>query len=240
MLLGIKIIRVKYIYERCFQGGNEMKVRMEFTYRTPKGAEMTCFSEEMKVPKALLLTEDLERTGRLKKITYVDKHDTTWSMKELQRHIEELKTEVHDIILYFDGGFDPETNQSGLGCVLYYKQNNKSFRLRKNALVEELKTNNEAEYAALHLALQELHSLEAHHIPITIIGDSNVVINQLRGEWPCYEFELSRWADRIDAKLEKLGMEPEYVLVSRNKNKEADQLASQALRKIEVVSTKEI
>ncbi|WP_373895335.1 reverse transcriptase-like protein [Virgibacillus sp. CBA3643] len=217
-----------------------MQVRIELTYQTPKGAETFFTSDDMLAPKALLIAEDLEKTGRMKNIQFIDTRETTWNFKQLKKQLEEIKTEAHNVTVYFDGGFDLETRKSGLGCVIYYDQNEKSFRLRKNALVEELHTNNEAEYAALHLALKEVELLDVHHLPVTFVGDSQVVINQLKEDWPCYEKELAKWADRIENKIHQLGIEAEYELVSRKKNREADQLASQALKEIEITSTKEI
>ncbi|MFD2628573.1 ribonuclease H family protein [Oceanobacillus kapialis] len=217
-----------------------MKVIISFTYRTPKGADTVLYSEEMRAPKALLLAEDMERTGRAKNIEFIDTNDNTWTLKELRKQLEEIKTEPHDVKIYFDGGFDLKTKNSGLGCAIYYEQNDKTFRIRRNALVEELESNNEAEYAALHLAVQEVEELGVHHMPITIVGDSQVVINQLKEDWPCYEKELANWANRIETKLEQLGLDVEYELVSRKKNREADQLASQALREVNVSSVKEI
>lgn len=140
-------------------------------------------------------------------------------MKELSRQMEEIQTEPHNITVYFDGGYDLKTRTSGLGCAIYYEQNEKAYRLRKNARVEELESNNEAEYAACHLALQELEYLDVHHLPVTITGDSLVVIMQLKGEWPCYEPQLSRWADRIDNLISRMGIDPEFNLVSRKRIK---------------------
>jgi len=220
--------------------GMAVNVRMEITYKTPKGTMATLTSEEMKAEKAFIIAEDLEKTGRVKKLTFIDSEDQTWTLKELKKFMEGIRTEPHNITVYFDGGFDPATNQSGLGIVIYYDQNGKSFRLRRNALVQELETNNEAEYAALHLALKELELLGVHHLPIKIIGDSQVVINQLRGEWPCYEDVLNRWADRIESTLKELGVRPDYQFVARKSNQEADQLASQALRGIDITGTIEV
>ncbi|WP_010651250.1 ribonuclease H family protein [Oceanobacillus massiliensis] len=217
-----------------------MKVRIELAYKTPKGTEAAFVSDEMPAAKALLIAQDLMKTGRAFELAFVDSKDNTWTTKELTKLMEGIKTEPHDVKVYFDGGFDLGARDSGLGCVIYYKQNNKSYRLRKNALVQELNTNNEAEYAAFHLGLQELEFLGVHHLPVTFVGDSKVVINQLNGEWPCYERELSLWIDRIEAKLEKMGIQPEYEVVSRKMNREADQLASQALKGIEITSTIEI
>ncbi|UJL47268.1 reverse transcriptase-like protein [Virgibacillus sp. NKC19-16] len=217
-----------------------MQVRIEITYQTPKGAETAFTSDQMYAPKALLFAEDLEKTGRMKNIQFIDTRETTWNFKQLKKQLEEIKTEPHNVTVFFDGGFDLETRKSGLGCAIYYEQNKKSFRLRKNALVEELDTNNEAEYAALHLAIKELELLGVHHLPVTVVGDSQVVINQLKEDWPCYEKELAKWADRIENKIAQLGIEAAYELVSRKKNREADHLASQALKEIEIISTKEI
>lgn len=138
------------------------------------------------------------------------------------------------------GGFDKERQLAGLGVVIYYQQDQKAYRLRKNALVEGLSSNNEAEYAALHLGLKELEFLGVHHMPVAILGDSLVVIKQLSDEWPVYDQVLDRWIDRIEETINKLGIHPEYQSLSRQDNKEADQLATQALQGIQIMSQKEI
>lgn len=217
-----------------------MKLYIEWHFKTPKGTETIFRSEEMQAKQAILFAEDLEKTGRTKTIAFIDEFDTTWTMKELKRYFKEIETEPHHLTVYFDGGFDLSTNKSGLGCVLYYEQSGKSYRLRKNAASEELISNNEAEYAALYLGLQELDYLNVHHLPVRFIGDSQVVINQLNGEWPVYEKTLSNWADRVEEKLHKLGIQPTYELVQRNANKEADRLATQALNGIEITSTSDL
>ena len=214
-----------------------MNVRIQYTYKTRKGTETLFSSEIMSGEKALLISEDIEKTGRMKNLVFLDSEDRTWTLKELKKYMKGIETEPHNVTVYFDGGFDLETKMSGLGCAIYYEQNGKSLRLRKNALVSHLDTNNEAEYAALHLALNELEQLGVHHLPVHFVGDSQVVINQLTGEWPCTEIELNRWADRIEALEQKLGLTPSYDFVSRKKNQEADHLASQALRGVEITST---
>ncbi len=217
-----------------------MKIRIEWDYRTPKGTEAFFRSEEMPAAQAVLLAEDIERTGRVKSLQFVDRFDSTWTLKELKGYIKGIETEPHNIEVYFDGGFDVETNRSGLGCVIYYEQSGKSYRLRQNAPSSDLASNNEAEYAALYLGIQELELLNVHHMPVRFIGDSKVVINQMNGEWPALETDLSRWADRIDDKLKNLGIQPEYELVPRKRNAEADRLATQALSGVEISGTMEL
>jgi ribonuclease HI len=217
-----------------------MKIKIEIMYKTPKGTETTFLSEEMNPEKALLLAEDLERTGRVKNMIFYDNHDTTWMLKELRKYVNSVEEEPHNIVVFFDGGFDVKTKKSGLGCVIYYEQGGKQLRVRKNALVEELNTNGEAEYAALHLAVSELEFMGVHHIPVTFTGDSQGVINQLNDEWPCYEEELLRWIDRIERKVDELGITPDYKSVPRKRNREADHLATQALNGVEIYSNSEI
>ncbi|WP_342504879.1 ribonuclease H family protein [Sporosarcina sp. FSL K6-2383] len=217
-----------------------MHVLIEWTYKTPRGTETIFRSEEMRASKALLFAEDIERTGRAKSILFTDQLDTIWTVKEMRHYLKEIETEPHNITVYFDGGFDRETNKSGMGCVIYYDQNRKSYRLRRNAPSVELTSNNEAEYAALYLCLQELELLNVHHLPVRFIGDSQVVINQLSEEWPTLENNLSRWADRIEAKLKDLKIQATYELVGRKRNAEADRLATQALHDISITATSEI
>lgn len=217
-----------------------MHLLIEWHYKTPKGTETIFRTEEMKAAQAILLAEDLMKTGRTKTIFFIDNFDTAWTVKELKRYLKEIETEPHDLTIYFDGGFDRDSQTSGLGCVLFYEQNSKKYRLRKNAASHELTSNNEAEYAALYLSLQELAYLNVHHLPVHFIGDSQVVINQLNGEWPAYEKTLASWADRVEEKLQQLGIQPTYELIQRNANKEADRLATQALNGIEITSTSEL
>ena len=217
-----------------------MNILIEWMYKTPRGAETIFRSEEMPAAQALLFAEDLAKTGRAKSITFIDSFDGTWTVKEMKGYLKGIETEPHNITVYFDGGFDLPTNKAGLGCAVYYEQNGKSYRLRRNAPSAELVSNNEAEYAALYLGLQELELLNVHHLPVRFIGDSQVVINQLTGEWPTLENGLSNWADRIEGKLKDLGIQPTYELVQRKLNTEADRLATQALNGVSITATVEL
>ena len=217
-----------------------MKLILEWTYKSPKGATATFRSETMTPAQALMIAEDIERTGRVKKLEIIDEYDSTWMIKELKKYLKEMETEPHNITIYFDGGFDIQTKASGLGVAIYYEKDGKTQRLRRNAYVSGLDSNNEAEYAALHLALVELDLMDVHHQTIRVVGDSQVVINQLNGEWPAYEKNLAEWADKIEDKLRALGLKVEYELVPRKENSEADRLATQALQGTEITGVIEI
>ena len=176
------------------------------------------------------------KTGRVDQIELIDEYDTSWLLKEVKRYLEELEEEPHDIEMYFDAGFERDARLSGLGVVIYFKQNNKDYRIRQNYLVEGFFSNNEAEYAALHFACKLLDELEIRAQSIKVHGDSQVVISQMNGDWPVYEKTLESWADKIDADMKRLKLQPEYIHVPRQQNGEAHKLATQALQGIEINS----
>lgn len=217
-----------------------MKLTIEWTYKTKNGIETIFRSDELAPFHALTIAEDLMKTGRTKTISLIDNYDSTWQIKEVKKYLKEMETTPHNVTVFFDGGFDIENKVSGLGCAIYYEQNGKKYRLRRNVKTVHLDSNNEAEYAALHFAIEELRLLDVQNQTVQFIGDSQVVINQLSGEWPVYEQNLSNWADRIDEKLQQLGIKAEYKLIPREKNKEADHLATQALHDIEITGKIEI
>lgn len=217
-----------------------MNVQIEWSYRSPKGVEAFFRSEEMPAARGIRVAEDLERTGRVKNLVFVDRFDSTWTVKELKGYLKGIETEPHNVTVYFDGGYDRESSTAGLACVIYYEQSGKTYRLRRNASADGLESNNEAEYAALHLALQELELLNVHHLPVRFVGDSNTVIKGISGEWPVIETGLVYWADRIEEKMKRLGIQPEYELVGRKGNVEADRLATQALNGIDITGVIEL
>lgn len=216
-----------------------MKIIIEWVYEKNR-ATTTFRSREMSPGEALHIAEDLEKTGRVKKLTFIDQYDSTWLAKELKKYLKEMETEPQHVVVYFDGGYDLQSRLAGLGCVIYFEQNGQKYRVRKNIAADGLASNNEAEYAAFQLSLVELELLDVHHQTVRFIGDSQVVINQLNGEWPVYEKELALFADRIDEKLNKMGIIPAYELIPRKSNQEADRLASQALQGIEIASKMEL
>lgn len=217
-----------------------MKLRLEWTYKTPKNQVITLMSDEVSVEEALRIADDFEKTGRTKDLVFYDQRHTKWTKKELTKLIKEIETEPQDIIAYFDGGYDKQSGRAGLGVAIYFTQNKKPYRVRVNEVFEEMDSNNEAEYAAFWLLLQTLEELGVHHSTVTFKGDSHVVLNQLSGEWPCFEENLNKWLDRIEERIEKLGIRPNYEPIGRKQNAEADKLATQALEGTIVSSKIEI
>lgn len=217
-----------------------MNYKIEMTYKLKGNDPVQFTSEWLKAEVAIRMGEELEKMGKVSQFSFLDEMSHSWTMKEMKKLTAEIEEEPHDITLYFDGGFNKNTNEAGLGAIIYYKQGKKQFRLRANQFIEQMETNNESEYAALYFALDLLEELGVHHLPCEIKGDSQVVLKQLEGDWPCFEDNLNRWLDRIEEKLKNLGIMAKYEAVPRKENKEADKLASQALEGKMIHSTMEL
>lgn len=210
-----------------------MKYRLEWNYKI-NNEKVQFSSEWVSGETAIQIGEELEKTGRVSELYFYDDKGTSWILKEMKKLLVEIEEEPHDITVYFDGGFLKETNQAGLGTVIFFKQGKKKYRIRANERIDEIDSNNEAEYAAFYYALNILEDLGAQHLSCEFKGDSQVVLKQLEGEWPCYEQELNRWLDRIEEKIAALGIKPKYTVISRKENKDADKLATQALEGKEI------
>ncbi|KMK76569.1 reverse transcriptase-like protein [Alkalihalobacillus pseudalcaliphilus] len=203
-----------------------------------KSYKMT--SEEMTLEEAIIFAADLEKSGKAKSIEWYDHADTYWTTKQLRKLKTVTDTEPTDIQAYFDAGFDQTSKQSGLGISIYYKQHHKNYRLRINQLLELLEDNNEAEYAAMYFLLDHLERLNIRHQTIHVYADSYVVIKQLGDEWPVYEEHYQKWHERIEKKASQLGITVHYHHIPREKNKEADKLASKALNNVQVEALSEL
>ncbi|WP_233144091.1 reverse transcriptase-like protein [Lottiidibacillus patelloidae] len=197
-------------------------------------------SETMSPAEALFLYEDLEANARTQSLEIIDEDGFKIMKKELKKYLDSIVDEPHDIIAYFDGGFDTSQNIGSAGIVIYYKKGTKKYRLRENEIIPYIDSNNEAEYAAFWSMISALEELGVNSIPVTFKGDSLVVLKQLEGEWSCHDETLSKWLDRIEDKIKVLKIRPNYQPINRNENKEADKLATQALNDIKVKSVIEI
>ncbi|PLR99682.1 reverse transcriptase-like protein [Bacillus sp. T33-2] len=206
-----------------------MKYKIDWNFKM-KGKQAVLFSSDwLDGELALQVGQYLEKSGKAAEIVFSDEMGTEWTLKEMTKLLAEIEEEPHDVTVYFDGGFDKDSNRAGLGAVIYFNQGKKKYRLRANQLSHELETNNEAEYAAFYFTLNLLEELGASRMTCEFKGDSQVVLKQLEGEWPCYEESLERWLNRIENKLSQLGILAKYIPIPRKDNKEADKLAGQAL-----------
>ncbi|MCR2820180.1 reverse transcriptase-like protein [Lederbergia panacisoli] len=206
-----------------------MRYKLKLKYKGAKTVPVLMETEWLDEKYVDNIIDDLDRTGRITYIEIIDEMEREWSRKEYAKLKQTLELEPTDPELYFDGGYDIQSGTAGIGMVIYYKKGNETYRFRTNGKLDQLDNNNEAEYAALYNALLHVEDLGMKNLPVVIKGDSQGVIKQLEGEWPCYEKVLNTWLDRIEAKIKELGLKPNYEVISRRDNKEADKLATQAL-----------
>lgn len=206
-----------------------MKYKLEWNYKLKGKEEISVSSDWIDGEIAILLGEDIEMSGKSKELIYYDETGTSWTLKEMKKLLTEIEEEPHDIIVFFDGGYNNTNQQSGLGAVVYYKQGKKKFRIRANEVFHELESNNEAEYAAMYFAVGLLEELGIGRMTCEFKGDAQGVLKQIAGEWPCYEETLSNWLDKIEEKIEALRIHATFTPIPRNDNKEAHKLAAQSL-----------
>lgn len=207
-----------------------MKYKIKMIYKGAKTIHLPLESEWIDERNIDVLIFDFQKTGRITDIAIMDEMGREWNRKEFAKLQKKLEDEPTNPILYFDGGFDLQSKEAGIGIVIYYQKGENQFRYRANAKLEALESNNEAEYAALYNALLFLQEQSFNNLPIVIRGDSQGVLKQLEGEWPCYEKSLNAWLDKIEEKIKELGLHPNFEVISRKENKEADALATQALQ----------
>lgn len=212
-----------------------MKFKLYWDYSS-KMHSTTFQSDWIEGDIILSFIDDVEKTGRVKDIRIEDETGLTWSKKELKKLLIKLEEEPDNLRLYFDASFNKETYEAGYGIVLYYKLGKDEVRHRINAYTNSLNSNNEAEYAALYFALEQIKELKIKGKKLIIYGDSQGLLMQLKGDWPCYDENLNNWLNKIENQINELNLYPEYQVIPRTQNKEADKLANQALQNVSIDS----
>ena len=134
------------------------------------------------------------------------------------------------IIIYTDGGSRGNPGPAAVGF-LFCNEREQIIKKYSEYLGDNL-TNNEAEYHAVIFALKKFKALFgkklAQNTEIELKSDSELLVKQLQGEYKILEPKiqplfLDVWNLKFDFKKLK------FKLISRNKNEEADKLASEAL-----------
>ena len=134
------------------------------------------------------------------------------------------------VIIYTDGASRGNPGKAAVGIVFC---NQKGEVVKKHsAYLGDKITNNEAEYQAVIIALKKFTSLFgkklAEKTDIEIRSDSELLVNQLEGRYKVInpkiqEFFIQVWNLKTDFNKVK------FKAISRDKNKEADKLANEAL-----------
>lgn len=136
--------------------------------------------------------------------------------------------------ILIDGASRGNPGQAGAGiCIL----RNNEFILKKGFYLGK-KTNNQAEYLALALALFLFNKLLKREgittTTITIISDSELMIRQMKGIYQVKNPELTLLKNAIDQMRQEFKCHFEHVL--REYNQEADALANYGINNKKNVS----
>ena len=132
------------------------------------------------------------------------------------------------IELYFDGSCEPVNPGGQMGFGTLIKSGGVTMFAGSDAVpAAPGNTNNIAEYRSLIAGLQWLIDNEMNDRPIAVFGDSNLVIQQMSGNWRAkggkyYPFYVEA------KKLREQFSEISFTWISRNDNVEADELSRTA------------
>lgn len=125
-------------------------------------------------------------------------------------------------IIHTDGGARGNPGPAAIGVVI--EQDGKVIERLAEYIGET--TNNQAEYQAVHAALNfaQQHGASA----VDIFADSELVVKQLRGEYKVKNKELAPWYVKSISLANQIGR-VNYHVIRREENAAADALVNQAL-----------
>lgn len=123
---------------------------------------------------------------------------------------------------FFDGASRGNPGEAGAGALIL---NSEGSVVWEEVRYLGSRTNNEAEYEALILLLEEASRRELKSLAVH--GDSRLVICQMKGEWKIKEPRLKALAGKALSLTE--GMRVTFAWVPRERNSQADALSNRAI-----------
>ncbi|MEK7599322.1 MAG: ribonuclease HI family protein [Patescibacteria group bacterium] len=133
------------------------------------------------------------------------------------------------IIIYTDGGSRGNPGPAAVGVVV---QDEKGAEIKKYGEFLGRRTNNEAEYEAVIFALKKIKQLfgkkGTQKMNVEIRLDSELVANQLGARYKIEEERLFPLFIKIWNLKQDFG-QIKFILIPREKNREADHMVNQAL-----------
>ncbi|PZM83575.1 hypothetical protein DLH72_03650 [Candidatus Gracilibacteria bacterium] len=128
--------------------------------------------------------------------------------------------------VYTDGGSRGNPGSAGIGVFITDELGNPIEKRYKSL---GIKTNNEAEYLGAFYGIKRAIELGATQVDLFM--DSNLVINQLSGNWKIKKIELGLINKDIQKIISDNNVKISYNWIEREKNKEADRLSNIAMDK---------
>ncbi len=140
--------------------------------------------------------------------------------------------------IYIDGACGPANPRGAMGCaaLIYEHEADTTGKVKEVHRIcvgyppDEINSNNRAEYLALLHTLEWLATQGYYDAPIVISSDSQMLVNQMLGEW---RMKAGRYDDIYDRCIEiaEQFADLSYEWIERHHNTRADVLSKQALRK---------
>ena len=137
----------------------------------------------------------------------------------------QVKQSSNEITLYCDGASKGNPGRASCGFVLTETLTGREI-LKQGTYLGE-KTNNQAEYTGLLLAIRR--AKEYHPSQIHCFLDSELVTKQMRGEYKIKNAEMKRLHDLVKEEMKDVAVDFSHVL--RHLNSEADTMANYAIEK---------
>lgn len=131
------------------------------------------------------------------------------------------------LVIHTDGGSRGNPGPAAAGVVVLFNEE----VVKEEGLYLGIKTNNEAEYQAVILALTVLPGLINAHQATEIIWklDSMLVVQQLSKVWKIKEPRLAQFAQDIWTSLAQLPVKSTFTYVPRAQNAAADAVVNLTL-----------
>ncbi|AII17146.1 putative ribonuclease H1 [Aureococcus anophagefferens virus] len=127
--------------------------------------------------------------------------------------------------LYFDGASRGNPGKGSSAALIIEKSTNKIVWKGCKYFGEKTVTNNVAEYHALLLGVNAMKKYELNNVKI--MGDSLLVVNQVKKIWKCKNAVLNEYLQKVSMKLKNKKYDISHI--PRDKNTIADKLANKCL-----------
>jgi len=128
--------------------------------------------------------------------------------------------------IFIDGAAVPNPGPAGAGVVIYEGKN----KIKPISRFLGERTNNQAEYLALLIALDEIEKIDGES-EFQIFSDSQLLVSQMNGKWRVKDPSIKKYFLKAREKVEKIKNKISFKHIPREKNKEADSLSVLAVNK---------
>ena len=129
-----------------------------------------------------------------------------------------------NIIAYIDGASRGNPGESGIGVII---KDTKRNTIDKISGYIGKATNNIAEYKALIACLKRVKDLNLDKL--TVFSDSELLVRQMQGKYKVRNEHLKELYKTVQNLLKKSAFSFEIKHISREENREADQLANSGI-----------